>query len=222
MPTRLFISYRRANWSFTYWLAEELSKLLDAVIFVDYSGIDETDFDRSLLRNLRESDAVVLIVTEQTFEARIHNDRDWVRREIREALEAKKPIALALVNGLTPPADLPDDILPIRNKQGIEFYPAYFKAGVRRLAEFLDRATPVKLREGQAVAAAPQPESPSNAQSTTPKKLYAQGIALCESGQYNEAIQIFDRLIAEKYKAFIPVEHLRSKALQDRDLEQKR
>src|SRR5512141_2755625 len=103
MSKRVFVSYRRVNWSFTYWLAEELGKLLDAEIFVDYSGIDETDFERSLLRNLRESDAVILVVDEQTFEARIHNDKDWVRREIREALQANKPIALALVNGLIPP-----------------------------------------------------------------------------------------------------------------------
>ena len=84
---KLFVSYRRVNWSFTYWLAIELGGLLDADIFVDYSGVDETDFEKSLLRNLRESDAVLLIVTEQTFDsARIQHDKDWVRREIREAL----------------------------------------------------------------------------------------------------------------------------------------
>ncbi len=147
MTPRLFISYRRASWSFTYWLAEELYKLIDADIFVDYSGIDETDFEQSLLRNLRESDAVVLVVSEYTFEARIHKDNDWVRREIREALGSNKPIALALVNEFIPPADIPDDIQLIRGKQGIEFYPRYFKAGVQELAAFLDRATPIKLRQ---------------------------------------------------------------------------
>ena len=61
--SKLFISYRRDSWSFTYWLAEELAKLLDAEIFVDYAGIDEANFETSLLRNLRESDAVLLVVT---------------------------------------------------------------------------------------------------------------------------------------------------------------
>ncbi len=64
---KLFISYRRAAWSFTYWLAEELGKLLDAEIFVDYSGIEETNFESALLRNLRESAVVLLIVTEHSF-----------------------------------------------------------------------------------------------------------------------------------------------------------
>jgi len=46
MSQRLFISYRRVNWSFTCWLAEEMGKLLDADIFVDYTRIAETNFAR--------------------------------------------------------------------------------------------------------------------------------------------------------------------------------
>jgi formylglycine-generating enzyme required for sulfatase activity len=214
---KLFISYRRANWSFTYWLAEELSKLLDAEIFVDYTGIDESDFESSLLRNLRESDAVVLVVSDQTFETRIHHDKDWVRREIREALDANIPIALAMVNGLMPPTDLPNDIQPIRGKQGIEFYPRFFKAGVQELAAFIDRATPIRLRSEVVTAPSGAPTA-----ATTDKALFERGITLCEAGKYDEAIELFDTLIAKKYKAFIAVEHLREKAIEDRDLEQRR
>jgi len=154
---RLFVSYRRANWAFTYWLVEVLSSLLDAEIFIDYRGIDETDFEHSLLRHLRESDAMLLIVTSNTFEARIHNDDDWVRREIREALGTNKPIVLALVEGQIPPSDLPDDIKPIAGKQGIEIYPRYFKAGVEELAIFLDKATPIKRRVGSALTTVSTP-----------------------------------------------------------------
>src|SRR5258707_10174086 len=111
---KLFVSYRRAAWSFTYWLVEELNKLLTAEIFVDYSGVDETNFEKSLLRNLRQCDAVLLIVEEHTFAPdRIHSDADWVRREIREALTHNKPIVMACHNGLFPPATLPDDIAAI-------------------------------------------------------------------------------------------------------------
>src|SRR5687768_6300307 len=125
---KIFVSYRRASWSFTYWLIEELGKLLDAQMFVDYDGIDEANFETSIVRNLQESDVVLLIVSEQTFSPeRIHHDHDWVRREIREALILGKPMIMACHNGLMPPADLPDDIQGVRKAQGIEFYPRYFK-----------------------------------------------------------------------------------------------
>ncbi len=222
MPNHLFISYRRANWSFTYWLAEELGKLLDADVFVDYTGIDETDFESSLLRNLRESDAVVLVVADQTFDpTRIGQDGDWVRREIREALTTNKPIVLALVNGLTPPADLPNDIQAIRGKQGIEFYPAYFKAGVQRLATFLDRATPVHLRQGQTIAP-PAPTEP-NIPLKSQKALLDDAIGLFEAGQYAQSIALFDRLIAEQYTPrLVSVTDLRAKVLHEQQLEQRR
>jgi WD40 repeat protein len=220
---KLFVSYRRSSWSFTYWLAEELAKLVDAHLFVDYSGIDETDFEHSLLRNLRESDAVLLIVTDQTFDAaRIHHEKDWVRREIREALTLQKPIALACYNGLFPPADLPEDIQGVRGIQGIEFYPRYFKAGIRELAVFLDKATPVKLQN--AIAAPPaastvvQPAAPA-----THKALLDEATSLHEAGQYDRAIEIYDRLIAEQYRPrLLSIPELREQAIGERATEQRR
>jgi|SRR5258708_8023534 len=198
---KLFVSYRRAAWSFTYWLVEELNKLLDAEIFVDYSGVDETNFEKSLLRNLRECDAVLLIVDEHTFEAkRIKSNKDWVRREIREALAYNKPIVLACHNGLFPPADLPDDIVAIGKVEGIEFYPRYFKAGVNELATFFDRATPIKLRKS---AAAPTP-SPDLAKTVVAEKsnktLFNEATALAEGGQYDAAITLLRELKLRKYR----------------------
>src|SRR5258708_2503678 len=125
--SKLFISYRRKSWAFTEKLADDLRVQLDAEIFVDYTGMDETDFESSILRNLRESDAVLVIVTDLTFAAdRIHRDNDWVRRKIREALTLKKPLVLACVDGVFPPDDLPDDIQAVRNKQGIRFFAEFF------------------------------------------------------------------------------------------------
>src|SRR5690606_7996748 len=99
----IFISYRRKSWPFTHRLAEELYRRLDAEIFVDFTGVDEADFEHAILRNLRESDAVLLVVSEHTFAAdRIHRDNDWVRREIREALVHHKQLILVCVDGLLP------------------------------------------------------------------------------------------------------------------------
>ncbi len=224
MPqSKLFVSYRRTNWSFTYWLAEELSKLMDVQPFVDYAGIDETDFESSLLRNLRESDAVLLIVTEDTFSpSRIHHDKDWVRREIREALALNKPIVLACHNGVFPPADLPDDIQAIRKVQGIEFYPRYFKAGVQELAVFLDKATPLKLYQPISIPPAPSPTETVVKSAQSLRVLWEEAINLHEGGQYDRAIELYQQLIKEHYQTQrITVNDCLNYAIAERNAEQR-
>lgn len=136
---RLFISYRRRNWPFTHLLVDELRQRLNAEIFVDTFGVDEFDFERSILRHLAESDAVLLVVSEDTFAARIHEENDWIRREIREALRHKKPIILVCEEGKFPPSDasLPEDIRAVTRSQGIRFFHEYVPAAVERLANFL-------------------------------------------------------------------------------------
>jgi hypothetical protein len=122
MP-KLFISYRRKSSDFMYRVAERLTALLDAEVFYDLAGMDDNNFETSLLKNLRESDVVLVIITEHTFDpARIHKDDDWVRREIAEALRLDKSIVTVMHENLTAPHDLPDDIRDIRKKHGIAFY----------------------------------------------------------------------------------------------------
>ncbi|MBN1428316.1 MAG: SUMF1/EgtB/PvdO family nonheme iron enzyme [Anaerolineae bacterium] len=136
----IFISYRRKTWPFTHRLAEKLRARLGAKVFVDTDSIDDDDFDTSILKHLRGSDIFVLVVSEYTFDPeRIHRESDWVRREIREALSLDLPIVLAMIDGYAPPPldQLPADIQQITTKQGIEFYPVYFDAGIEKLATFI-------------------------------------------------------------------------------------
>lgn len=141
----LFISYRRKSWPFSHRLAEELKHYISCDIFIDYASIDETDFESSILRHLAESAGVLLVVSEHTFAPeRIHNDDDWVRREIALALRLEKPIVLALIEGtsLPSPTDLPGDIQDITRMQGIPFYPEFFHEAVQRLARFISQVIP--------------------------------------------------------------------------------
>ncbi|MCC6615370.1 MAG: toll/interleukin-1 receptor domain-containing protein [Anaerolineae bacterium] len=121
MPNKLFISYPSESWNFAQRLAENLAVQLDDEIFIDYRSIDQADFERAILEHLRASNAVILVVTEYTF-ADIHRDTDWVRLEIRTALDHKIPIVLVRENGLLPPKDLPDDVRNVGRSQGIPFY----------------------------------------------------------------------------------------------------
>ncbi|MDL1921207.1 TIR domain-containing protein [Chloroflexi bacterium CFX3] len=140
-PTyKLFISYRRKSWELTKHLAADLRQHMNADVFVDFSGIDEADFDRSILRHLAESDCVLVIVTEHTFSERIHQPDDWVRREISEALRLGKPILLVSREGQLPPANLPDDIRSIGGKQAVTFYPEHWDSALKRLSELIPKA----------------------------------------------------------------------------------
>ncbi|PJF34276.1 MAG: hypothetical protein CUN49_16485, partial [Candidatus Thermofonsia Clade 1 bacterium] len=86
---RLFVCYRRKSWDFTHRLVADLRTKINADIFIDF-GIDNTDFEESILRHLRQSDCVLLVVSEHTFDERIHDPQDWMRREIGEALRLGK------------------------------------------------------------------------------------------------------------------------------------
>jgi formylglycine-generating enzyme required for sulfatase activity len=220
--SKLFVSYRRAAWSFTYWLAEELGKVLDAEIFVDYSGIDETNFQTSLLHNLATSDAVLVVITEHTFAPeRITDNQDWVRREIREALTEGKPIVLACHNGLMPPSDLPPDIEKIREVQGIEFYPRFFKAGVHELATFIDRTTPVRLR--QSVSSVEELSRQAAYTMQSDKALFDEATTMVESGQYDRALELLELLKTRGYRPrYVSLDEVMEDVASARDEEQSR
>ncbi len=139
---KVFISYRRKSWAFTQLLAQSLAKKVNATIFVDFTSIDETNFESSILRHLSESDIVLVVVTEQTFAPeRIIQSGDWVRREINLALKMKKNIVLLLVDdqSLPIPSDLPEDIRDVTHMQGFPFYAQYFEDGVKILVEFINK-----------------------------------------------------------------------------------
>lgn len=141
-PLRLFISYRRKTWPFAHRLAERIREHTGWEVFIDFEGVSESNFEQAILNSVRTSDCFLMVVSEHTFDpSRIHRRGDWVRREICEALWAKRPIVLALVDGTAPPPveDLPEDIANIVKCQGIEFYPAYFDAGVNRLTTFISK-----------------------------------------------------------------------------------
>ncbi len=148
-PLKIFVSYRRKSWAFTQRLAEDMRQRLNADVFMDLQSIDESDFEKSILHHLRESDVVVLVVTEYTFDQRIHNEGDWVRREIAESLRLKKPIITVAVDGVyTPSADqLPDDIKGIGRMQGVPFYaePEFWDGAMQRLVGFISKVTRIPV-----------------------------------------------------------------------------
>jgi hypothetical protein len=145
----IFISYRRRDWGTTFLLAEKLENELEAVIFLD-RYVDEVDFEASILRHLRSANIFMLIVTDNTFEPRrIHLERDWIRKEIYEALTRSIPCVLVFVDGIaSPPEDeLPREIRGIVARQGYPLHPTSFEQDVSKLADFITAISPISRKQ---------------------------------------------------------------------------
>ena len=138
---RIFVSYRRLDWPFVHPLVEQLKQYIYGSIFIDYRNIDEDDFEHSILRNLYQSDVVLVVITSHTFAVdRIWRDDDWIRREVAIALQQNKLVVLIPLDNqsLPAPTELPPDIRSvITTKQRIPFFQGYFNEGVQKLASFI-------------------------------------------------------------------------------------
>jgi hypothetical protein len=145
----VFVSYRRKDWGTTFLMAERLAQEVDATIFLD-RYIDDADFEASLLRHLRTASVLLLVVTERTFAAdRIHLERDWIRKEIQEALTHGIPIVMAIIDDVKLPDEeyLPREIRPVLSKQGYPIHPGSFEQNMVKIAEFITAISPILRRE---------------------------------------------------------------------------
>ncbi len=200
MP-KIFISYRRKSWAFTDRLVEVLQQRLEADIFIDRTNIDQDDFEHSIVRHLRTSQLVLLIVSDLTFAERIHRDDDWVRREIREALTLGIPLVMVRIDGLLPPLDLPDDIRDVARKQGIPFYAEYFLPAVEKLTDFIVRMgiAQHKQMDTSRLAVKQQTASDPKQKVIDGKVTLDEAVALLENDNFHKAAFLLESLIASGY-----------------------
>lgn len=134
----LFISYRRVDSDFAHRLHEKLKQKLDTVIFIDIN-LREEHFTTAIETALYSADVLVSVVSPNTFAPQLINrPDDWIYKELTTALRHKTPITLALTAEMQFPlnvANLPPELHPMLQKQGVEFPRLFFDAAVDRLAE---------------------------------------------------------------------------------------
>ena len=139
----VFISYRHKDWGIARQIAEELRRRVNGYVFFDERSIDQADFEKSILSYLRQSQVVVVIVTENTFvPERIRKSDNWIRREMQEALNQRKDIVPVRINAPFPPEhQLPDDIQRIARMNSLELYPGphVYEASLQRLVDLINR-----------------------------------------------------------------------------------
>ncbi len=149
-PPYLFISYRRDD---SQWIARALYRHLaerfgSHCVFMDRVEIRGGDNWRTKI-DIALRDATVLLaiigqqwltVTDQRRRLRIDNENDWVRNELRTALNHNKQLIPVYVDGarmITDSQQLPPDIWRLTEVQAIELSGSFWDAGllevVRRL-----------------------------------------------------------------------------------------
>jgi hypothetical protein len=148
---KVFINYRSDNAGLAAQeLDRELTRRLgDVAVFLDRRSIAPgRTFPPEILDKVRGCSVLLVVVgagwehaTTPTGTRRLDDDQDWVRREIREAVDYQVPVVPVLV-GARPPvaaADLPPDLRFLAEKQYLHvpdgFGPEHVSIAVDRLLE---------------------------------------------------------------------------------------
>ena len=220
--SQIFISYRRKDFWFVERLRKELDQALDTNIFVDLFGIHTPEYANEILGNLRNSDLVLLVLSDFTFNANlINNNDDWIRREMRETLTYNKPLYLLRLMETPFPNRffLPADIADCAERLGIQFQPESFPEDFDRLVKQIVETPGLNFQ--RRVPPIPQPHI--NAQPTSSID-FRSALDLIENKKYLEAIAVLRQLLAqdEGPSGFFDLNDLINKLQYQHDFESER
>jgi len=140
MNNRIFISYRRKGGDVTAKLISETLKNRGYETFYDYDGLKGGPFDQQIRNEILCCTDLVLILPKNALK-RCKNKNDWVREEIRIALQHGKNIVPVMLDGFEFPETLPDDIDAVRRYNGVRFQMDYFEAVITKIIDKLSSST---------------------------------------------------------------------------------
>ena len=200
MAEQIFISYRREGGDVTAKLICEALKNRGFTVFYDYDSLEGGYFDARILTAIEECDDVVLVLPPNSLD-RCMNDDDWVRIEIRHALDCEKNIIPILLPEFSFPKDLPDDIKKIRNADGVQFFMPYFDA-------VMD-AVVCRLKAKAIIVDKPEDETKSKVRGALEYTLKGNGYSV-SAGNCNDSEVIIPASYQDK-----PVTSIKDKAFKD-------
>lgn len=151
MPRRIFISYRREDCPGHTGRARDrlVREFRRNYIFMDVDGIGPgANFVKRLTAEVASCDVLLAVIgprwntSEQTGTRRLDNPNDFVRIEIRAALQRDIPVIPILVDGAKMPStkELPGDVSDLALRNGLEVRDTSFHADMGRLVRELDPA----------------------------------------------------------------------------------
>lgn len=154
MNATVFLCFRRKDWALAHLIARDLEDYIDAQIIMDDRTIDGEHLEAQLLPKVHNSAALLVVVTNNTFEEeRIGRHDDRVRRILRAGLEARRPILPIYADGARPRYNLPEDIRAVAWADGVTLAHISYQATLEKLANLMALQVGV-ARKQQAVAVA--------------------------------------------------------------------
>ncbi|MBQ2891917.1 MAG: divalent cation tolerance protein CutA [Bacilli bacterium] len=142
-----FISYRRSE------TLPEVQNIYHTLIhngystFCDIYSLNSGRFDENLLNIIKGCTNFILVLNAHSLD-RCNNDDDWLKYEIKTALEAKKNIICVYVGEFTFPEYLPEEINAIRYYNGINYSFLYFDSFIDSIcSRFLVRDVDTKISD---------------------------------------------------------------------------
>jgi hypothetical protein len=160
----VFISYRRSDTQdFAARLAEQLRRELGATaVFMDIDDIAAGEAFPRRLEQALASAAVCLVIIGQGWTGpregarpRVHDEGDFVRAEVRQALTTGKRTIPVLAHGaaMPAPADLPEDLGALPSLNAVSVRHTDFERDVAHLVTLVRGQTKTKALGARAVAA---------------------------------------------------------------------
>ena len=172
---KIFISYRREDSSGESGrLKDKLEQVFGQEnIFYDVETLEAgINFDQSISKALNESKILLamigphwLKVTDEKGNPRIHNEGDWVKKEISLALSRNIRVIPILVNGAKMPeaSELPEELQELSLKHAQELSSSRWNYDVGELVKVLEKIIPARITEKakspQPILPKPQPKS---------------------------------------------------------------
>lgn len=141
----VFISYRRDGGEHTAKIICDSLTKQGYRVFFDVESLRSGEFNQELYRVIENCRDFLIILSPGSLD-RCVNEDDWVRQEINCAMRHEKNIIPVLLRSFKFPEILPEEIEPIRWKNGIEASTEFYDAFIRRLTTFLSSKPPIKNR----------------------------------------------------------------------------
>lgn len=136
----VFISYRRSNGSQLASLLKVHLQLKGFSVFIDVERLEAGKFDNNLLNSIRQAKHFLLVLTPNALDRCINDNecKDWVHKEIVEALQSQCNIIPILDNFQWPEAEtLPEDMRAVCYFNGVRWIHDYQDACVDKLERFM-------------------------------------------------------------------------------------
>jgi hypothetical protein len=149
----VFISYRRQDGS-------ELAQLIRTAltrkgfrVFLDVRDLTAGHFDTALLKRIDQCKDFILLLSPGSLD-RCNNEGDWLRREIKHAIELKKNLIPVTSSKFVFPAanQLPDDLSQLPRYQCCTYDHQFSDASISRLTSMLTSKPRAIKRSSLAVA----------------------------------------------------------------------